>query len=72
MCPFELSLDLTEWCHAVIYDYNYAFDNRVRLKRIFQEDNKSNVILVDECHNLIDRARAMYSAEIFKLSLIHI
>ena len=34
VCPFELSLDLTEWCHGVICDYNYAFDNRVRLKRI--------------------------------------
>lgn len=72
VCPFELSLDLTEWCHGVICDYNYAFDNRVRLKRIFQEDNKSNVILVDECHNLIDRARAMYSAEIFKSDVIKI
>ena len=72
VCPFELSLDLTEWCHAIICDYNYAFDNRVRLKRIFEEDNKSNVILVDECHNLIDRARAMYSGEILKSDVVQI
>ena len=72
VCPFELSLDLTEWCHGIICDYNYAFDNRVRLKRIFEEDNKSNVILVDECHNLIDRARAMYSGEIFKSDVMKI
>ena len=72
VCPFELSLDLTEWCHGIICDYNYAFDNRVRLKRIFEEDNKSNVILVDECHNLIDRARSMYSGEIFKSDVMKI
>ena len=37
VCPFELSLDLTEWCHGVICDYNYAFDNRVRLKEFFRK-----------------------------------
>lgn len=72
VCPFELSLDLTEWCHCIICDYNYAFDNRVRLKRIFEEDNKSNIILVDECHNLVNRARDMYSGEILKSSVMKV
>ena len=26
VCPFELGLDLSEWCDVVIGDYNYLFD----------------------------------------------
>lgn len=66
LCPFELSLDLTEWCDSVICDYNYAFDPRVRLRRIFEDHNSENILLVDEAHNLVDRARNMYSCEILK------
>lgn len=61
ICPFELSLDLSEISDVVICDYNYVFDPRVRLKRHF--DKKSRVgLLIDEAHNLPDRAREMYSA----------
>ncbi len=63
ICPFELSLDLTEIADVVICDYNYVFDPRVRLKRHF--DKKSRVgLLIDEAHNLPDRAREMYSARL--------
>lgn len=33
VCPFELGLDLSEWCDVVIGDYNYLFDPVVHLKR---------------------------------------
>ncbi|WP_066896280.1 ATP-dependent DNA helicase [Clostridium nigeriense] len=66
LCPFELSLDLSLWCDLIICDYNYAFDPRARLKRFFEEDVNNNILLVDEGHNLVDRARNMYSAEIYK------
>lgn len=63
LCPFELSLDLSEIADVIICDYNYVFDPRVRLKRYF--DKKSRVgILIDEAHNLPDRAREMYSASL--------
>ena len=63
LCPFELSLDISETAEVVICDYNYAFDPRVRLKRYF--DGKSRAgLLVDEAHNLADRAREMLSAEL--------
>ena len=63
LCPFELSLDISETADVVICDYNYVFDPRVRLKRYF--DSKSRVgLLVDEAHNLADRARDMLSAEL--------
>ena len=35
VCPFELGLDLSEWCDVVIGDYNYLFDPVVHLKRFF-------------------------------------
>lgn len=72
ICPFELSLELTNWCHIVICDYNYAFDPKVRLKRIFEDGDKDNILLIDEAHNLVDRARNMYSSEILKSKFLEI
>ena len=63
LCPFELSLDISETADVVICDYNYVFDPKVRLRRFF--DGKSRAgLLVDEAHNLADRARDMLSAEL--------
>lgn len=50
----------------VICDYNYAFDPRVYLKRFFEFPTENYAFLVDEAHNMVDRARTMYSAEIRK------
>lgn len=66
ICPFELSLDLAFWADAVICDYNYVFDPRVYLKRFFAENAGQYCFLVDEAHNLVDRAREMFSAELTK------
>ncbi|WP_139903572.1 ATP-dependent DNA helicase [Clostridium thermarum] len=65
ICPFEFSLDLTLWCDCVICDYNYVFDPRVSLKRFF-ETKGDYAFLIDEAHNLVDRAREMYSAKLSK------
>ena len=62
LCPFELSLDLSTSCDLIICDYNYAFDPRVRLQRFFLTGKNSYALLIDESHNLPDRARSMYSA----------
>lgn len=70
LCPFELSLDLSIWCDLIICDYNYGFDPRARLKRFFDEDVNNNILLVDEGHNLVDRSRNMFSAEIYKEKIL--
>lgn len=70
LCPFELSLDLSMWCDVIICDYNYAFDPRAKLKRFFEDDVDKNILLVDEGHNLVDRSRNMYSAEIYKEKIL--
>ena len=70
VCPFEMSLDVSTWCDAIIGDYNYAFDPTACLKRFFaQETENPYIFLIDEAHNLPDRARAMYSARFCKSSL---
>lgn len=67
VCPFELALDLTLWCDCIICDYNYVFDPQVSLKRFFAEQKKTDfVFLIDEAHNLADRAKEMYSARLTK------
>jgi DNA excision repair protein ERCC-2 len=64
LCPHEFSLDISDWVDAVICDYNHAFDPRASLKRHFGENNDAKVLLIDEAHNLLDRAREMFSAEL--------
>lgn len=65
VCPYELSLDASEYAETVICDYNYVFDPGVRFRRYFvEENNQKYVFLCDEAHNLADRARTMYSADL--------
>ena len=67
VCPFEMNLDCTNWCDGIICDYNYVYDPTVRLKRYFSDGAKGEyIVLVDEAHNLVERAREMYSAALFK------
>jgi DNA excision repair protein ERCC-2 len=64
VCPFELSLDVSLWSDAVICDYNYVFDPKACLQRHFAEEGEDFGFLVDEAHNLPDRAREMFSGEL--------
>ena len=69
VCPYELALDLSELCEVVICDYNYLFSPSVYLRRYFTEgiphtEGHRYIFLVDEAHNLPDRARDMYSGSL--------
>ncbi len=67
VCPYELSLDLSELCDVIICDYNYVFSPTVYLKRYFDGERECKYIfLVDEAHNLPDRAREMFSSKLSK------
>ncbi|MGG1574828.1 ATP-dependent DNA helicase [Fictibacillus sp. NRS-1165] len=72
LCPFEFSMDLAYGADVVICDYNYIFDPRVSLKRFFEEQKKKTALLVDEAHNLVDRGREMFSAEIHKSAFLNV
>jgi len=64
VCPHALSLDVSSWVDAVVCDYNYVFDPKVYLRRQFDDETGEYGFLVDEAHNLVDRAREMFSAEL--------
>lgn len=74
VCPFELCLDISSWVDGIICDYNYVFDPNVRLKRYFAEgeENGDYIFLVDEAHNLVSRAREMYSAALIKEEFLNV
>lgn len=72
VCPYELSLDLSEYCEVVICDYNYVFSPTSYLRRYFGADAEEGryIFLVDEAHNLPDRARDLYSGGLSRASLM--
>lgn len=72
LCPFELSLDVALFCDVIVCDYNYLFDPVVYLKRFFAEGPGKYTFLVDEVHNLVDRARSMYSATLRKSMVLQV
>lgn len=67
VCPFEMALDVSTWVDGVICDYNYVFDPDARIRRFFAEGGAGGYLfLIDEAHNLVERGRQMYSAELCK------
>lgn len=70
ICPFEFSLEISNYSHIIVSDYNYVFDPKVRLIRYFEDENSYKVkVLVDEAHNLVERSKDMYS-KILPLSTV--
>ena len=72
VCPHEMQLDIAEFMDAVICDYNYVFDPQARLKRFFGEGTRKGeyLFLIDEAHNLVERGRDMFSADIRKSEIL--
>jgi Rad3-related DNA helicase len=68
LCPFELGLQMLPWVDIVICDFNYVFDPLVQLG-YFRNDQRRKLLLIDELHNLVDRARDMYSASITRAQI---
>lgn len=66
VCPFEMALDMSLFSDGIICDYNYLFDPHVYLKRFFESGGGNYLFLIDEAHNLLERGREMYSAQLVK------
>lgn len=64
LCAHELALAYSELCDVIICDYNYLFDPTVAFLRYFEGKNGRYCFLVDEAHNLPERARELYSTRI--------
>lgn len=70
VCPYQLAMDLLPWVDVVIADLHYVFSLTAALGHAMQSDERRWSVLVDEAHNLPDRARGMYSASLSKAALM--
>ncbi|NHC10191.1 helicase C-terminal domain-containing protein [Stutzerimonas degradans] len=64
VCPYYLSQEMARWADVVVGDYNYYFDVSALLHGLTLTNQWRVCVLVDEAHNLLERARSMYSAEL--------
>jgi len=64
VCPYYLSQELVRWSDVVVGDYNYYFDASAMLYSLTLENEWRVSVLIDEAHNMVERARKMYSADL--------
>lgn len=64
VCPYYLGQELARWVDVTVGDYNYYFDLTALLHGLTQANQWRIGVLVDEAHNLLERGRGMYSAEL--------
>ncbi len=69
VCPFEVQLELASRADAIVADYNYVFEPAAALRHLTGEDLREAILLVDEAHNLPDRARQIFSPELLEEEL---
>ena len=69
VCPFELAMAVVPFVDLVICDYNYVFDQQKILRGALRIESSQVVALVDECHNLVERGRELYSATLSSAEL---
>ncbi|WP_346796596.1 ATP-dependent DNA helicase [Halomonas sp. Bachu 37] len=64
VCPYYLGQELARWADVIVGDVNHWFDSHALLHGLAQANDWRAAVLVDEAHNLVERARGMYSAEL--------
>ncbi len=69
VCPYYLSQELARWADVVVGDYNYYFDQGGLLHGLAQANQWRTALLVDEAHNLVERGRKMFTAELHPAAL---
>ena len=64
VCPYYLGQEVARWCDVIVGDYNHFFDSTAMLHGLALANAWRVGALVDEAHNLVDRARAMYTGSL--------
>ncbi|MEN9627567.1 MAG: hypothetical protein RJA10_794 [Pseudomonadota bacterium] len=64
LCPYYLGQELVRWGDVLVGDVHHLFDPNGQLWSLLQALDWQLALLVDEAHNLVERARQMYSAEL--------
>jgi DNA excision repair protein ERCC-2 len=72
ICPYQLADDLLPWVDIVIADIHYIYSLTPRLGNHIAQGERRWTVLLDEAHNLPDRARSMYSAKLSKRELMSV
>ncbi|HEX7643108.1 MAG TPA: ATP-dependent DNA helicase [Burkholderiaceae bacterium] len=69
VCPYYLGQEMARWADVTVGDYNYYFDISAMLHGMTMLHQWRVAVLVDEAHNLVERGRKMYSAELHQADL---
>ncbi|MET3496558.1 ATP-dependent DNA helicase [Variovorax boronicumulans] len=64
VCPYFLAQEMAHWSDVIVGDYNYYFDGSAFLFATMKDAGWRVAVLVDEAHNLLERARGMYTAQL--------
>ena len=64
ICPYYLGQELLHWADVLVADVHHAFDPNGQLMGLAQTLGWRIAVLVDEAHNLVERTRQMYSADL--------
>ncbi len=64
VCPYYLGSEMARWSDVIVGDYNYYFGLNALLYGLTVSNDWRTIVLVDEAHNMVARARQMYSAEL--------
>ena len=70
LCPYFLAQEMARWCDLVVTDVNRMFDQSALLHALIRQNDWKASVLIDEAHNLVDRARGMYSVELSQTRLL--
>jgi DNA excision repair protein ERCC-2 len=70
LCPYQLASDLLPWVDVCIGDIHYVYSFFAGVGAVMEARRKRWSVLLDEAHNLPDRARGMYSAALRKRELM--
>jgi len=64
ICSYYLGQELLRWADVLVGDVQHLFDSSGLLWGLMQTLDWKLAVLVDEAHNLVERTRRMYSAEL--------
>lgn len=69
ICPYYLAMFMAPWFDLVVADYNYGLDGEGSMSWLMEATGSRYALLVDEAHNVVERARSLYSAQISRSEL---
>ncbi|MFA7666981.1 MAG: ATP-dependent DNA helicase [Burkholderiaceae bacterium] len=69
ICPYYLAQEMVRWSDVVVADYHYYYGSTALLHALTQDRQWAVGVLVDEAHNLVERARGMYTVELSPFAL---